>query len=91
MNQQKDFRDAVRRDSDRERRAERQRPGLFGILWYGGILGLLLVLPMVGGAYLGSWLDSLHPDFGSRWTVSLIMLGVLLGGWNVVWYVRNNL
>lgn len=90
MNQRDDFRESVQRDSEQARKGEREKAGLFGMLLYGGTLGLLLVIPMVVGAYLGSWLDSLHEDFGTRWTVSLIILGVVAGVWNVVWYIREH-
>lgn len=90
MNQRQNFRESVERDSEKQRLAEQQKAGLFGMLLYGGTLGLLLVVPMVGGAYLGSWLDSLNTEFGTRWTVSLIVLGVVAGVWNVVWYIREH-
>ena len=90
MSLQDDFRDSVQRDSKREQKGERERAGLFGLMLYGGTLGLLLVIPMVGGAYFGRWLDSLSPQFGTRWTVSFIILGVAAGVWNVVWYIREH-
>ena len=90
MNQRDEFRESVQRDSEQQRKAELQKAGLFGLLVYGGTLGLLLVIPMVAGAYLGSWLDSLNEEFGTRWTVSLIIIGVVAGVWNVVWYIREH-
>ena len=90
MNQRDEFRESVQRDSEQQRKAELQKAGFFGLLVYGGTLGLLLVIPMVAGAYLGSWLDSLNAEFGTRWTVSLIIIGVVAGVWNVVWYIREH-
>jgi len=90
VSQREVFRKSVERDSEQERKGEEQKAGLFGLLLYGGTLGLLLVIPMVAGAYLGSWLDSLNEEFGTRWTVSLIVLGVVAGVWNVVWYIREH-
>ena len=89
MNQRDDFRESLQRDNERQDRGEREPAGLFGLLMYGGTLGLLLVIPMVGGAYLGRWLDSLNDEFGTRWTVSFIILGVVAGIWNMVWYIRG--
>ncbi|MAR91794.1 MAG: AtpZ/AtpI family protein [Pseudomonadota bacterium] len=91
MNQQDDFRRSVQRDTEREQNGERERAGLVGLFMYGGVVGLLLAIPMVAGAYLGRWLDSLSPEFGTRWTVSLIILGVVAGIFNVVWYIRERL
>ena len=85
------FKQSVERDSERQKKGEEQRAGLFGMLLYGGTLGLLLVIPIVGGAYLGRWLDSLNQSFGTRWTVSCIVLGVVAGIWNVFWYLRGRL
>lgn len=89
MNQHDDLRQSVQRDNRRQDRGEQQRAGLFGLFMYGGTLGLLLVIPMVGGAYLGRWLDTLNPEFGTRWTVSFIILGVVAGLWNMIWYIRG--
>ncbi len=85
------FKQSVRRDRDRQKKGEQQPAGFFGLLFYGGTLGLLLVIPIVGGAYLGRWLDSLNPQFGTRWTVSCIVLGVVTGTWNIFWYLRGKL
>ncbi len=91
MTQRDEFRKSVERDKERQKKGEQQPAGFFGMLLYGGTLGLLLVLPIVGGAYLGHWLDSLNETFGTRWTVSFIVLGVAAGVWNVFWYLRGRL
>ncbi|GAB3103204.1 F0F1 ATP synthase subunit [Aestuariicella hydrocarbonica] len=56
---------------------------------YFGSVGLLFVLPVVGGAYFGAWLDEKLPGFSSSWTVSFIVLGVIVGALNVYWFIRN--
>ncbi len=91
MGHHEEFKQSVQRDSERQKKGEQQRAGFFGLLLYGGTLGLLLVIPIVGGAYLGNWLDSLNQSFGTRWTVSCIVLGVAAGLWNVVWYLRGKI
>ena len=50
---------------------------------------MMFVIPVVGGAYLGRWLDSLAGGYSVRWTVSLIVLAVAAGGYNVYWFIRN--
>jgi ATP synthase protein I len=79
----------VERQAQRRRQAERERRTLLGYSVYLGTLGLLFVLPVVAGAYLGLWLDSRGADYSSRWTVSLIVLGVVVGASNVVLFVRE--
>ena len=43
----------------------------------------------MGGAYLGHWLDGLVEGYSVRWTVSLILLGVFIGGLNVYLFIRE--
>jgi ATP synthase protein I len=56
---------------------------------YLGTLGLLFVVPVIAGAYVGQWLDSLVPGYSMRWTLSLIVLGVGIGAMNVYLNVRE--
>ena len=49
----------------------------------------MFVLPVVGGAYLGYWLDSLAAGYSVRWTVSLLLLGVVVGALNVYLFIRE--
>lgn len=79
----------VERQAKRMQKAEREQPTLIGQTIYVGTLGLLLVLPVVGGAYLGHWLDSLVEGYSMRWTLSLILLGVIIGAINVYLFIRE--
>lgn len=72
-----------------ERRRQARPAGPLGLLLTGGTLGLVFVVPVLIGAYLGRWLDSLQPDYNSRWTVSLIVLGIALGAWNVYCFLKG--
>jgi ATP synthase protein I len=74
---------------ERLKQAERDRPTLLAQTTYIGTLGLLMVLPVVAGAYVGRWLDSLMAGYSLRWTLSMIFLGVVVGGVNVYLYVRE--
>ena len=70
-------------------RAEKDRPTLLAQTTFVGTLGLMLVLPVVVGAYVGRWLDGLLPGYSMRWTLSLIILGLVIGGINVYLYARK--
>jgi ATP synthase protein I len=70
-------------------RAERERPTVLGQTVYLGTLGLLLVLPVIGGAYLGRWLDGMASGYSIRWTISMIFLGLVIGGFNVYLLIRE--
>jgi ATP synthase protein I len=74
---------------ERLKQAERDRPTLLAQTTYIGTLGLLFVLPVIGGAYLGRWLDSMMAGYSMRWTLSLIFLGLVVGAINVYLYVRE--
>mgnify|MGYP001812414882 CR=1 FL=1 len=89
MTQQEDLRQKVEQQARRMQKAERERPTLLGQTVYIGTLGLLFVLPVVGGAYLGHWLDGLVEGYSVRWTVSLILMGVFIGGLNVYLFIQE--
>ncbi|MEJ2552529.1 MAG: AtpZ/AtpI family protein [Gammaproteobacteria bacterium] len=74
---------------ERLKKAERDRPTLLAQTTYIGTLGLLFVLPVVAGAYLGRWLDSMMAGYSLRWTLSMIFLGLVVGAVNVYLYVRE--
>jgi len=89
MSQADELRKEVERQARRMEQAERERGTLLGQTVYIGTLGLLMVLPAVGGAYLGRWLDSLAAGYSIRWTVSLILVGVFVGALNVYLFIRD--
>lgn len=73
----------------RIKKAQRERPNLFAQTVYIGTLGLVLVLPIVGGAYLGHWLDGMMPEYSMRWTLSLLFVGLVVGVFNVYFLIQN--
>ncbi|WP_323844207.1 AtpZ/AtpI family protein [Microbulbifer magnicolonia] len=85
----KKLREKVERQARRMKRAERERPTLFAQTIYIGTLGLVFVLPVVGGAYLGQWLDGLAEGYSTRWTLSLIFVGLAVGACNVYLLIRE--
>jgi len=89
MSQLNDLRKQVERQARRMKKAEHDRPTLIGQTIYMGTLGLVFVLPVIAGAYLGQWLDSLVDAYSVRWTVSLILLGVFTGVVNVYLLIRE--
>jgi ATP synthase protein I len=79
----------VEKQARRMKQAERDKHTLLGQTIYLGTLGLMFVLPVVAGAYLGEWLDSLTAAYEVHWTVSLIVLGVVVGAVNVYLFLRE--
>ena len=80
---------SVERQAGRLQQAERDRPTLLAQATSLGVLGLIFVLPVVGGAYLGRWLDGMAAGYSIRWTLSMIFLGLVVGGVNVWLQLRR--
>ena len=79
----------VEQQAQRMQRAERERPTVLAQTVYLGSLGLMFILPVVAGAYLGHWLDGKLAGYSMRWTLSLLFLGILIGGFNAYWLIRS--
>lgn len=86
---EQELRARVERQARRMRDAERDRPTLLAQTVYLGTLAILFVLPVILGAYLGSWLDGRMEGYSVRWTVSLILVGVFVGALDVYLFVRE--
>lgn len=89
MNGGRRLREEVERDARRLDEAGRRRRGVLAQARFLGTLGLVMVLPMVAGAYLGRWLDERLPGYSQSWTLSLLLLGVLVGAVNVYLMLRD--
>lgn len=79
----------LEKDARRLEKAEKERSTLLAQTAYIGVLGLLFVLPVIGGAYLGLWLDNRAEGYSTGWTLSLLVLGILVGAINVYLFVRE--
>jgi ATP synthase protein I len=87
--EQRQLEERVGRQVERMKRAERDRRSLLGETVYLGTLGLLFVLPVIVGAYVGSWLDSRLEGYAVHWTLSMIFLGIIIGAVNVYLFIRE--
>lgn len=84
------LRESVERRTRRVQKAERERPTLMAQTIFLGTLGLVFVLPVVVGAYIGHWLDELSPKgFSIHWTMTCIFIGVFVGAVNVYLLIRG--
>jgi ATP synthase protein I len=89
MTDKNDLKKQIERQAQRMKKAEHERPTLIAQTVYVGVLGLLFVLPVVAGAYLGHWLDSQATNYSVHWTTSLILVGVFIGFINVYIYIKE--
>ncbi|WP_455211281.1 AtpZ/AtpI family protein [Kaarinaea lacus] len=79
----------VQTHAKRIKKAEQESHTVLAYTTYIGTLGLVFVLPVIGGAYLGRWLDSLIEGYSIRWTISMLFLGIIIGAMNVYFLVRT--
>lgn len=72
--------DDIARQAQRMK-SKRDNPGPSPLRGVGtfGMIGWSIVVPTVGGAFLGLWLDRVAPQRFS-WALALILGGVVLGG-----------
>lgn len=77
------LKDGVRSNVRRMRKAMEERPAVFAQAVYLGTLGVVFVLPVIAGAYLGRWLDSRLPGYSVSWTITLMLLGIFVGAVDV--------
>lgn len=73
-------RELARQAAQRERARRQGPPSLARQLAMVGALGWTLVLPILGGAALGRWLDGLAGG-GITFSAGLIVAGAALGFW----------
>ena len=89
MNQHRQLKKRIEQQIKRMKKAEKERPFLLSQTIYIGTLGLLMVLPVIGGVYLGLWLDSLAEGYSIRWTISLLLIGLVIGFVNVYLFIKE--
>ena len=89
MNDRQRLSSDIEKKVERMKKADKDRPTLFGQTIFLGTLGLVFVLPIIAGAYLGRWIDGKMAGYSIRWTLSLIILGIIIGGVNVYLMFRE--
>ncbi len=89
MNHKRHLQQQIDHQVKRIKKARREQPTILAQSLYLGTLGLVLILPVIGGAYLGLWLDSMTDGYSMRWTISLLLLGLLLGCVNVYLLIKE--
>jgi len=83
------LKDRIENQVKRIKQAQREKPTLVSQTTYITTLGLMIVLPIVGGAYLGHWIDSLMAGYSIRWTITLLLGGVVMGFFNVYFFIKD--
>jgi len=89
MDQHQKLRKQVENQARRMKKARQEQDTLLSQTIYIGTLGLLFLLPVTGGAYLGLWLDNLQEGYSVFWTMAMLLLGLIIGGINVYLFIRE--
>ena len=89
MNPKQRLQKQVDNQVKRIKKARQEQASILAQTLYLGTLGLVLILPVIGGAYLGLWLDSMAAGYSMRWTISLLLLGLLIGAINVYLLIKE--
>jgi ATP synthase protein I len=89
MSDQQNLRKKIENQIRRMKKAEHDRPNLLSQTVYIGTLGLVMVLPVIVGVYLGHWLDEMLAGYSMHWTLSLMLAGVAIGIMNVYFLVKD--
>ncbi len=75
--------------SIRRKQAKKDQFNVLAGLGYMGMIGWLVVVPVLLLAWLGRWLDA-RSSGGISWTLSLLLLGLVIGIWNAWrWIVQH--
>ncbi len=53
-----------------------------------GVLGWMIVVPMLTGMFAGRWLDRTF-NSGIFWTAPLLMFGLVIGCWSAWKWIKN--
>ncbi|MGZ8222011.1 MAG: AtpZ/AtpI family protein [Methylobacter sp.] len=86
MNNRQQLKKKIDNQVKRIKKAEHNdRPNLPSI----GTLGLVMVLPIIAGVYLGHWLDDMVEGYSTHWTLSLLFAGLVIGVFNVYFLIKD--
>lgn len=80
----------IEKQARRMVKAERERSTLLAQTVFLGTLALVFVLPVVGAAYLGRWIDGQQDGYSYRYTVGCLVAGLVVGGMNVYLYLEKH-
>jgi len=90
MDPQKQLKQNIERQARRIKKAEHERDSLLAGTIYLGTVGLLFVIPLVAGAYLGHWLDVRGGHYSAYWILPCLLLGIIIGAINVYLFLRSD-
>ena len=85
----KELKQSVQKSEGKLEKAKKERPTILAQTTFLGTIGVLFILPVIIGAYVGVWLDDKLKGFSTSWTMSLILVGVFVGALNVYLFIKE--
>lgn len=70
-------------------KAKKESSSILAQTLFLGTLGVIFILPVILGAYLGVWLDNKLHGFSIAWTINLIIVGIIVGAVNVYLFIKD--
>lgn len=69
-------------------RAQRRRTVWFGLGMF-GLVGWAVAIPALAGVAIGLWLDAHHPAARVSWTLTFLVIGIIVGCLNAWYWVKQ--
>jgi ATP synthase protein I len=69
-------------------RSEKRRPVWFGLGMF-GLVGWAVAIPTLVGIGIGVWLDAHHPAGQVSWTLTFLVIGILIGCLNAWYWIKQ--
>lgn len=84
------LRQSISSDLKKHQNFEREKQSVLAQSVFLGTIGVVIVTPIVAGAYFGLWLDDQYKTFSFSWTISFIIIGVVVGVFNAIYFVKEH-
>jgi ATP synthase protein I len=89
MNHQQNLKKKIENQVNRIKKAEHDRSNPLSQTVYLSTLVLVMLVPIIAGVYLGHWLDGMMEGYSMRWTLSLLLIGIVIGIFNVYFLIKD--
>jgi ATP synthase protein I len=89
MNNQQRLKKNIESQVKRIKKAEHDRPNLLSQTVNLSTMVLVMLLPIITGVYLGHWLDGRIEGYSMHWTLSLLIIGIVIGIFNVYFLIKE--
>ena len=84
-----ELKQSVQKTVGKLEKAKKEQPTVLAQTTFLGTIGIIFILPIILGAYVGVWLDDKLKGFSTSWTISLIIVGVFVGALNVYLFIKE--